>query len=444
MKVIQDAIVDRQAVLHIDVEPDELEEHLAKAYRRLVGRVAIPGFRKGKAPRSIFERQYGRGRLVEEALESLVPATVNKAIEGRGLEMASTPHVSVVEREPLPKLKATVPLKPVVELGDYRGLRFDDKPELVGDDRVESVINRVRDNHATFEPVDRPTAMEDMAVLGAVECKVDGRLVLGGKDAEYVLKADSAYPAEGFAQQLVGMRANESKSFTLKLPDNFRDTAAAGKQGEFAVTVSEIKQKNLPALDDEFAKSLGEGVQTLEKLRAKVRTELEKQASEAHRNLVEGKAIDALVERTKFEIPPLLIDHETEHLLVDQQEALARYKISFQDYMQSAGKTGEQLVSETRGSADTRVKRSLVLQELIKAENISVDDEEINAELERLRAGARTPQEATSLDTDTARENVRSMLMRRRALERLADTVLADSAKETTTAAAEAAPATQG
>ena len=114
MKVTQDAIVDRQAVLLIDVDATELEEHLGRAYRRLVWRVAIPGFSKGKAPRTVFERQYGRDRLVEEALESLVPATVNKAVEEQGLEIASTPHVSVVERDPLPKLKATVPLKPIV------------------------------------------------------------------------------------------------------------------------------------------------------------------------------------------------------------------------------------------------------------------------------------------------------------------------------------------
>jgi trigger factor len=423
VKVTQDAIVDRQAVLHIDVDAEELEEHLARAYRRLVGRVTVPGFRKGKAPRPIFERQYGRERLVEEALESLVPATVTKAMETQGLEATSTPHVSVVEREPLPKLKATVPLKPVVELGDYKSLRFDDKPEQVTDDRVESVINRVREGQATFEPVDRPLAMEDMAVLGTVECKVGDRGVLAGKDTEYILKADSMYPAAGFAAQLDGMRVSESKSFTLKLPDNFRDTAAASKPGDFSVTVAGVKQKNLPALDDEFAKSLGENVQTLEELRAKVRTELEKQSSESNRNLLEGKALDALIDRTKFEIPPLMIEHEAEHLLVDQQEALARYRISFQEYMQSAGKTGEQLVNETRGSADRRVKRSLVLQELVKAEGVSVTEEEVGAELERLRAGARTPQEAASLDTEATRDNVRSLLMRRKALERLVDTV---------------------
>lgn len=449
MKVTQDAIVDRQAVLHIDVDAEELEEHLARAYRRLVGRVAVPGFRKGKAPRPIFERQYGRERLVEEALESLVPATVTKAIETQGLEATSTPHVSVVEREPLPKLKATVPLKPVIELGDYKSLRFEDRPEPVTDDRVESVIARVRESQATFEPVDRPLAMEDMAVLGTVECKVGDRVVLSGKDTEYMLKADATYPAEGFASQLEGMRANETRTFSLKLPDNFRDTVAAGKQGDFTVTVSGVKQKNLPALDDEFAKSLGEGVQTLDELRTKVRTELEKQASEAHRNLLEGKALDALVDRTKFEIPPLLIEHETEHLLVDQQEALARYKISFQDYMQSAGKTGEQLVNETRGSADRRVKRSLVLQELVKAEDVSVSEEEVGAELERLRAGARTPQETASLETESTRENIRSLLTRRKALERLVDTVQqTDSVQQPTqqpsVAVESAAPVNQG
>jgi trigger factor len=426
VKVTQDAIVDRQAVLLIDVDATELEEHLGRAYRRLVGRVAIPGFRKGKAPRTVFERQYGRDRLVEEALESLVPATVNKAVEEQGLEIASTPHVSVVERDPLPKLKATVPLKPIVELGDYKSIRVDDKPEAIADDRVQSVLDRVREGRATYSTVDRPVAMEDVAVLGAVDCQVEGRAVLTGKDTQFAVKAGSDYPAAGFAQQLEGMKAGESRSFTLTLPANFRDTAAAGKEGHFTVTVSEVREKALPTLDDEFAKSLNEGVDTLDQLRAKVRTELERQAAEAHRNVVEGKAIDVLVDRTKFEIPPLLIDHETEHMLVDQQEALARYRISFQDYMQSAGKTGDQVVNETREGADRRVRRALVLQELVRAEGVEVADSDVDVELERLRAGARTEQEKASVDTEATRSNVRSVLLRRRALQRLADIALSD------------------
>lgn len=419
MKVTQDAIVDRQAILHIEVESPELEDHLSRAYKRLVGRVAIPGFRKGKAPRAIFERQYGRERLIEEALESLVPDAVNKAIEQQGLEMTSTPHVAVEERDPFPKLKATVPLKPVVELGDYKALRFDDKPEAVGDDRIDSVINRVRETQATYEPVERALELSDMAVLGEVECKVEDRVVLAGKDVEYPMTVDATYPAAGFAEQLVGLKAGDSKQFSLPLPNDFRDTAAAGKPGEFKVTVAEAKKKVLPAIDDEFAKSLGEGVQTLDELRAKVRAELEKQAQEANKNVLENKAVDALVDATKFEIPPLLIEHETEHLLYDQQEALSRYKISFQDYMQSIGKTGEQMIGETRESATRRVKRSLVLEHLVKGEGVSVSEEDIDRELEQLRAGARTPQEVERYKGDQVRGNVRSVLERRRALDKL-------------------------
>ncbi|MBI4218714.1 MAG: trigger factor [Chloroflexi bacterium] len=423
MKVIQDEIVDRQAVLHIEVDASEVEDHLGRAYRRLVGRVAIPGFRKGKAPREIFERQYGRDRLLEEALESLVPDAVNKAIEQNSLEMASTPHVSIEEKAPLPKLKATVPLKPVVELGDYKGLRFDDKPEPVTDDQVESVLSRARESQATFEPVERPLEMGDMAVLGSVEAKVGDRAVLTGKDAEYVLHAEANYPASGFAAQLVGAKAGENKSFTLKLPDNFRDKEAAGKDARFQVAIAGVKAKNLPALDDEFAKSIGEGAETVEQLRAKVRGELDARAAAEHRNRLEQKALDAIIDATKFEIPPLMVDHETEHILVDQQEALARYRLSFRDYMQSVGKTGDQVVTETRDSALKRVKRALALQELVKAEGVTAADEEIDAELAKMRAAARTPQEVTGLQGEQTRNNVRSILLRQKALDRLIEIV---------------------
>jgi len=427
VKVTQDAIVDRQAILHIEVESPELEDHLDRAYKRLVGRVAIPGFRKGKAPRSVFERQYGRERLVEEALESLVTETVNKAIEQQGLEMTSTPHVAVEERQPLPKLKATVPLKPIVELGAYKSLRFADKPEAVGEDRIDSVINRAREMQATYEPVERPLEMTDMAVLGTVECKVEDRVVLAGTDVEYPMVADGPYPAPGFAAELVGLKAGDSREFSLRLPDDARDTAAAGKPGQFKVTVNAAKKKVLPEINDDFAKSLGEGVQSLDELRAKVRAELEKQAQDANRNVLENKAVDALVEATKFEIPPLLIEHQTEYLLYDQQEALSRYKISFQDYMQSTGKTGEQVIGETRENASRRVKRALVLEQLVKAEDVTVNDEEIDRELEQLRASARTPQEVERYKGNQIRGNVRSVLERRRALEILVAIVKEES-----------------
>ncbi|MBI4304965.1 MAG: trigger factor [Chloroflexi bacterium] len=430
MKVTQDEIVDRQTVLHIEVDADEVEDHLGRAYRRLVGRVAIPGFRKGKAPREIFERQYGRDRLLEEALESLVPDAVNKAIEQNSLEIASSPHVSIEERQPLPKLKATVPLKPIVELSDYKSIRFDDQPEPVTDEQVESVINRAREAQATFEPVDRPLELGDMAVLGAVEAKAGDRTVLTGKDAEYVLHAEATYPAPGFADQLVGSKAGDSKSFTLKLPDNFRDQAAAGKPAGFKVVVSGVKGKNLPALDDEFAKSIGEGAETLEQLREKVRSELEKRAAEEHRNKLEQKALDAIVDATRFEIPPLMVDHETEHLLVDQHEALSRYKLSFRDYMQSVGKTGDQVVNETRDSALRRVKRALALQELVKAEGVTATDEEIDGEIAKLRASARTPQEIAALQSEQTRNNVRSMLLRQKALGQLVEIVKREPEKQ--------------
>lgn len=425
MKVTQDEIVDRQAVLNIEVDAESLEEHLDRAFKRLVRRVDVPGFRRGKAPRTLFERAYGRDRLVEQALETMVPSVVAKAIEDSDLETSGSPSVSVLERDPEPRIKATVPLTPAVTLGDYESVRFDDRPEEVTAEQVDGMIERMREAQATWDPVDRTVEVGDMAVLASVEGTAAGKQIFSAKDIEYVVAADAAYPVPGFATELVGLSAGGSKHFDLILPDDFPDKEVAGETATFTVSVADVKKKIVPPLDDELAKGVGEGFETLDELRAGVRTDLETQAQTFHKRQLEEKALDAIVESSTIEVAPLTIEHETEHVIAEQQQALARYRISVQDYMSGVGKSSDEILGEARQTALSRLEKALVIEKLAEVEGVDVTEERIGEEVEQLRQSASSPAERDSYQGDSARESVRTVLRRRMTLDRIVEIVSA-------------------
>ncbi|MEX0762037.1 MAG: trigger factor [Dehalococcoidia bacterium] len=415
MKVTRGDTVDRQTVLHIEVDGQQIDKHIDRAYRKVVQRANIPGFRKGKAPRSIVERFVGREYLLEEALESLVPEAVKDAIEEQEIEAAATPRVSIVEREPVVKLDATVALPPLATLGDYQSISIDEEAEPVTDEQVDEAIERVRESQATWEPVERPMKLGDLVTI-TVTGMVGNEKFADAEDAEYLAEAGTENPVPGFAEKLEGINAGETREFTLTIPEEFANSEFAGKEADFTVTASAIKEKVLPAADDELAKSLGEGFESIDDLRNKVRVNLEASAADSLRRSLEEKVVDALVEGAQFEVSPILIEHEAEHILSDQQNSLAQYNISFEQYMQGVGKSTEDVVNEAKEAAVLRLRRSLVIDEIAKAEGVDVTDDEINAEIERLKS--EQSGDTANLETDEAREAVRRILRRRVAVDR--------------------------
>ncbi len=423
MKVTQDEVVDRQAVLNIEVDTELFEEHLDRAYRRLVGRIDVSGFRRGKAPRSVFERAYGRERLVEDALETMVPAVVKQAVEESDLEAGGPPRVSVLESDPTPRIKATVPLTPIVTLGDYRSLKFDDPPEEVTDEQVDAALERMRQAQATWDPVERPVQLDDMAVLSSVEGTASAKSILSANGVEYVVTADATYPVPGFATELVGLAPGDSKEFSLILPDDFPDPDVAGETATFTVAVFEVKEKRVPDLDDELAKGVGEGFETLKQLRTWVQDDLKAQVREFHKRRLQDKAIEAIIEGSTIEVPPLTVEHEAQHIIEEQQLALQRNQISVQNFLAGTGKSGDEFVEEARDAALERLKRTLVIEQLGDAEKIEVSDDEVTEETEKLRRLATSPAERASYDEDRARETVSALLKRRMTLDRVFELV---------------------
>ncbi len=414
LKVTRGETVARQTTLQIEVEPERVDQHLQKAYQRLVQRTRVPGFRQGKAPRPILERYVGREHLLEEALESLVPEAVGEAVKAESLQPAATPRVSIVERQPVVKLEATIALEPAVVLGDYTSVRIVRDEEAVKDEDVEKALERVRDANGTWTPVERVLRLGDLATVTATG-QSDGKQVLNAQSTEFLAVEGSTYPVKGFAEALAGMAPEESREFSLTFPADYSQKDLQGKGAQFKVTLHSLKEKVLPALDDELAKTVGEGLQTLAELRNRVRQNIEAQAVEDARRSVERQVLDALVAGATFELPPIVVEHEADHILYDQQQALARYKVPIEAYVRSVGKDAGQFVQEARTSAEDRLKRSLVIEKLAESEGITVSEEQVTSEVEALKA---SEPDRKGLDSEEVRVAVRRALRRKAAMDR--------------------------
>ena len=421
MKVTRDDAENGQAILHIEVEEDLVERHLQRAHQKISARVNIPGFRKGKAPRRILERFVGRDVLFDEAMETLVPDAVGAAVEESDIEGTHTPpRVDVIEREPVVKIDATVALPPKATLGDYRKLEFGDRLEEVTDAQVKEQIEQVRESQATWEPVSRASKMGDLLTISA-KGLVDGEEFTSVEEGEYLVESESVNPVPGFAAQLKGLKEGGSTEFELPVPDDYPNEKFAGKTAQFTVDVSAVKKKELPELTDALAVSLGENFKTVAELRTRISENLEAKAKDGLRRSLEEKIVDALVEGAEFVISPMIIDHEAEHALDDQQRQLAQYNIDFQQYLQGIGKSSEEIVAEAKSSAELRLKRSLVIDTLVESEETHVSDEDIAAEIAVMQE---SPQYATEdLDTDETRDTVRRILRRRTAMDQVIEQI---------------------
>ena len=419
MKFTRDDGEDRQAILHIEVEDDRVEKHLQRAHQKVAARINIPGFRKGKAPRNIVEQFVGRDYLLEEAMESLVPEAVGVAIEESDIPSTHTPpRVNVTERDPIVKIDATVALPPVATLGDYKKLKFDDELEVVTEDQIEEQITQIQESQATWEPVKRAAKLGDMLVITS-KGLVEGKEFANVDGGEFLAEAGSMNPVPGFSEQLKGMKEGGSKEFDIEIPADYPNEEFAGKTANFNVEVAEVKKKELPKLTDALAASLGEDFKTVAELRTRISENLEAQAKDGLRRSLEEKIVDALVEGAEFEVSPMIIEHEAEHVLEDQQRQLAQYNIDFEQYMQGIGKSTEDIVAEAKDSAELRLKRMLVIDTLAEDTGASVTDDEVAAEIALMQE---TPQyQNENLDTDEARDAVQRILRRRTAIDQVID-----------------------
>jgi trigger factor len=412
--------------LDIEVDQDRLDSAMAKAVNRISQQVRIPGFRPGKAPRNVVERHVGSGMILQEALDKLVPDIYQEAVEAESIDVIDQPEIELTSTEPL-VVRATVPVRPEVELGDYQSIRAP-KPEVdVTDEEREDALTELRRRFAMLEPVDRAIEWGD-TIRADVKVEIEGEEAPHEEqDAEFALREGGVVLLPGFAEELIGRERGGPQEFEATLPDDLPESLA-GKQASYTVTVHEVKQEILPDADDEFAVSLDDGFDTLDELKERINSDLTAHKEQQVSNDYHNEIVDLLVAGATVEFPDVLIERDIDRLIDIESNHASHTEEGLQQWLTATGQTLDELRERLRGAAEANVRRALVLGELAAAEAIEVDDERVSEEIDTLVAGMAggdaAPEEQLAavrglVDTPEGRASIENRLLTQLTLERL-------------------------
>lgn len=374
------------AVLTIEVSAEEFEKAIETAYQKNKNKISVPGFRKGKVPLQMIERMYGPEIFYEDAANILIPEVYDRELsEHKEIEVVSQPDVDVTQMEKGKPFifTAEVALKPPVELGKYKGVKIDKIDTEVSDEEVDKEIDKERENNArTISVEDRGVKDGDMTVID-FEGFVDDMAFEGGKGENYPLTIGSGAFIPGFEDQLVGAKLNEETEVKVKFPEDYHAEDLKGKDAVFKVTVKEIKEKELPELDDEFASEVSE-FDTLEEYKADIRKNLAEKKEKEALGKKEDAVIEAIIADAKMEIPDAMVETQARQLANDYASRLQNQGLSLEQYFQFTGLDSAKFLEQMKPTALKRIQSRLVLEAVVKAENIEVSEEEYEAELQKL------------------------------------------------------------
>lgn len=387
MSVQVENLEHNMAKLTINVSAEELEKALDSAYKKQKGQISVPGFRKGKVPRAMIEKMYGAGVFYEDAANILMQQTYPAAIDESGVDIVSRPTVDVVQIEKGKEFiyTAEVAVRPEVTLGKYMGVTVTKIDTTVTDEEVDAELENQRNKNArTVTVTDRPVAEGDTAVID-FEGFVDGVAFEGGKGENHPLEIGSHTFIDTFEDQLVGKNTGDEVEVNVTFPEKYQAEDLAGKPATFKVKINEIKTKELPELDDEFAQDAA-GVDTLAEYKEELKKNLtEKKETEAKKTK-EDEAIKKIIDKSKMDIPEAMIDTQCETMIEEFAQRIAQSGLSMDQYLQFSGLTVDGLKEQVRPEALSRIQASLVLEQIAKDENIEVSDEDVNAEIEKMAA----------------------------------------------------------
>ena len=367
------------------VESEKFDEGIRKAYQRNVKKFNIPGFRRGKAPMKIIENYYGPGVFYEDAFDIIFPDIYRAALEEHDVKPVDRPELEVEQIEKGKELKFTVEVfvRPDVELGQYTHLGIEKKVEEVTDDDVMADIERARDRAARYvEVTDREAKLDDQANID-YQGLLDGVPFEGGTAQGHELVLGSGAFIPGFEDQVVGMKIGEEKDLNVTFPENYHSAELAGKPVVFKVKLNSLREKEVPALDDEFVKDVSETANTVEEYKKEIREKLEKQAEERADAAFESEIIETISDNAKIDIPNAMVEEQIDAMLRDMELRMMYQGLRMQDFLKYSGQTMEQLRDTYRQQAEDRVKTQLTLEAITKAEGIEPTDEEIDKELSR-------------------------------------------------------------
>jgi trigger factor len=375
-----------RGVLTVEVSAEKVNEGLNAAFQKVVKQVNVPGFRKGKMPRQMFEKRFGVESLYQDALDILLPDAYGSAIDETGIEPIDRPDIDVEQMEKGKELifKATVQVKPEVTLGEYKGLEVEAFDTTVTDEDVANELKTLQERQAELVIKEEGTVANGDTVVLDFEGFVDGEQFEGGKAENHSLEIGSGSFIPGFEEQLVGLATGESKDVEVTFPEEYHAAELAGKPAVFKVTIHEIKGKELPALDDEFAKDVDDEVETLDALKEKIKTRLENSKQHEAEHHLRDTVVEKAAENAVVEVPDVMVNTEVNRMLQEFEQRLQMQGMNLELYFQFSGQDENALREQMKEEAVIRVRTNLTLEAISKAENLEVTDEEVDAELENM------------------------------------------------------------
>ena len=402
--------------IEIEVEQDAVKQAFNDAYRELGKHAEVPGFRKGKAPRSILEKYLSEERIRETAANKLVMPAYENAVKETGIEPFGDAEYEVIhleDEEPF-KFKAKVPLPPSVELGDYVGIEVDKIAQVVSDEHVDAEIDRILQRMAKVESVeDRPAQTGDLLIV-----QIASR---GKESTETVIEVGKNLPS--LDEGLVGMNKGETKTIDLVYPDDYADEELKGTTSHATVTISDIKERQIPEMNDELVKEIsensGEKLETVDELKTKIRESMEKASADLADRQVESQLVEKIVEKSTICFPEHMLDHEVAHRLQDLLADLEKRKMTLEDYLQATNSRFEDIRSKVEQAAEKDIKISLALAEVAKKENLEVSEEDIDAEIAKMAEETGYPAESVKayIDHTNGRDGIGSRVERNKVLD---------------------------
>ena len=415
------------AKLTIEVAAEDLEKAMQNAYQKAKGRISIPGFRKGKAPRKMIEQMYGKGIFLEDAVNALIPEHYSKALAECDLEIVSQPTIDITQAEPGKALifTAEVATKPEVTLGDYKGVEVPKTEINVTDEDVDAEIKKEQEkNSRTINVEDRGAQLQDVVTID-FEGSVDGVPFDGGQATQYPLTLGSNTFIPGFEDQLVGAKVGDDVDVKVTFPEEYQAKELAGKEAVFKCAVKKIEAKELPELDDDFAKDVSE-FDTLAEYKEHVKTNLVERKENEAKRAKEDAAVDKAIENAQMDIPEAMLKTQCRQMLDDFSRRMQSQGLSMEQYFQFTGMTADKMMEDMKPQALKRIQTRLVLEKVAEVENIQPTEEEVNEEIAKMA-------EAYKMEADKLKE-----LLGERELEQMkkdmavqkAVTVIADAAKE--------------
>jgi trigger factor len=375
-----------EGVLTIEVEAAKVNEGLDAAFKKVVKQVNVPGFRKGKMPRGMFEKRFGVESLYQDALDFILPEAYANAVEEAGIEPVDRPEIDVEQMEKGKELifTAKVTVKPEVKLGEYKGLEVEKVETEVTAEDVDAELNTMQERQAELAIKEEGKAEEGDTVTIDFEGFVDGEAFEGGQAENYSLELGSGSFIPGFEEQLVGLEAGAETEVEVNFPEEYHAAELAGKAATFKVKIHEIKAKELPELDDEFAKDVDEEVETLAELKEKIQTRLQESKKTEAETAVRESLVEQASENAEVEIPEVMVNSEVDRMMQEFGQRLQMQGMNLELYFQFSGQTEEDLRNQMTEDAKKRVRTNLTLEAIAAAENLEVSDEEAETEVSQM------------------------------------------------------------